>query len=295
MSRVESEVGINDFVTIICPLFNAEKDLENFHKSLKAQSANIKEIHYILTESSDKTEEFLGEIAITDKKVIVEKIKKSDFSHSLTRENAAMKAKGDILVFLTQDVEIKDPDFIKKLITPIIKGSADASYARQISKYNNIEKYTRESNYPKTSKIVSKKDLEKLGLKTFFFSDAASAISAKKFKKLNGYDGKNLPISEDMYFAYKLIMDGGKIAYVAEAEVFHSHKFTLKQIRDRYKLTGQFFKENSYLDQYGTTNSGATLAKYVLKRILQNFRIDLLFRFPFDMGARYFGMKAGKK
>ncbi len=295
MSHLKHGTGADFSVTVICPLFNAEKDLETFHNSLNAQSVDIKEIRYILTESTDRTEEFLDKIANTDKKVIVEAIKKSEFSHSLTRENAAMKANGNILVFLTQDVKIKDPDFIKKLTTPIVESRADASYARQISKYSNIEKYTRECNYPKTSKIVSRKDLKELGLKTFFFSDAASAISAKKFKDLKGYDGKKLPISEDMYFAYKLIMDGGKIAYVAEAEVFHSHKFTLKQIRDRYKLTGQFFKENSYLDQYGTTNSGATLAKYVLKRILQNFRIDLLFRFPFDMGARYFGMKAGKR
>ena len=90
-------------------------------------------------------------------------------------------------------------------------------------------------------------------------------------------------------------MNGYSISYEAESVVYHSHKFTLKQIYDRYKLTGKFFKENSYLDQYGTTGSGAKLAKYVLKRIFQEKRFGLIFRYPFDMAARLFGMKAGKR
>ena len=98
-----------------------------------------------------------------------------------------------------------------------------------------------------------------------------------------------------MYFAHKLITNGYKIKYCADSIVYHSHKFTLKQIYDRYKLTGKFFKQNSYLDKYGTTNSGAALAKYILKRIFQDHNFKLLFRYPFDMAARLFGMKVGKR
>ena len=64
----------------------------------------------------------------------------------------------------------------EKLVKPIINEEADATYSRQLTKYNNIEKYTRENNYPNKSKIKSKKDIKKLGLKTFFFSDASCAI-----------------------------------------------------------------------------------------------------------------------
>ena len=48
-------------------------------------------------------------------------------------------------------------------------------------------------------------------------------------------------------------MAGYRIRYCADSIVLHSHKFTLKQIYDRYRLTGQFFKDNSYIDKYGTT------------------------------------------
>ena len=81
------------------------------------------------------------------------------------------------------------------------------------------------------------------------------------------------------------------ITNTIEEEIF----ITLKELYSRYKLTGKFFKENSYLDKYGTTGSGANLAKYVLKRIIEEKRFGLLFRFPFDMGARFIGMKVGKR
>ena len=89
-------------------------------------------------------------------------------------------------------------------------------------------------------------------------------------------------------------MSGHKIKYCADSVIYHSHNFTLSEIYNRYKLTGEFFKENSYLDKYGTDSSGFTLAKYVFKRIIQEHRFTLLIRFPFDMGARLIGMKVGK-
>ena len=278
-------------IEIICPLYKGENYIENLHNSiLKQKNVNIKKISYVLTDTNDNSETILKNL-----KANYTKIKPSEFSHSLTRETAALKSKADIIVFITQDIEIKDDNWLEKLVTPIIKKECVASYSRQLTKYNNIEKYTRESNYPDKSFIKSKKDIKKMGLKTFFFSDACSAIDAKVYKELNGYDGKDLPTNEDMYIAYKLIMNGYKIKYCADSIVYHSHNFKLKEIYNRYKLTGTFFKQNKYLDEYGTNGSGVQLAKYVLKRIIQEHRIGLLFRYPFDMAARLFGMKAGER
>ena len=281
----------NKRVDIICPLYNASTYIENLHKSLlKQKNVTINKFRYVLTESNDDTEKYLNDNSITYRK-----IKKEEFSHSLVREKEAMESDSDVVVFITQDVVIEDNLWLYNLIKDIDDKDIVATYSRQISKYNNIEKYTREANYPDQDIIKSKNDIKEYGLKTFFFSDAASAINTKIFKKLKGYDCKNLPISEDMYIAYKIVMNDYKIKYCSKSIVFHSHNFTLKEIYDRYKLTGKFFKENDYLDKYGTTGSGAGLAKYILKRIIQEKRFLLLFRYPFDMAARLFGMKAGKR
>lgn len=277
-------------VDIICPLYEAENYILNLNDSLlKQENVNINKIQYVLTKSKDNSEKILKE-----NKLNYILIDKKDFSHSLTREKEAMKSKSDIIVFISQDIVIENTDYLYNLVNPIINGEADACYSRQLTKFDNIEKYTRESNYPDKSIIKAKDDIEKLGLKTFFFSDASSAVNAKVFKKLNGYDGKNLPINEDMYFAYKLIMNGYKIKYCADSVCYHSHNFKLKELYDRYKLTGRFFKENSYIDNFGTNKSGGGLAKYILKRAIKDKNIKVLIRFVPDMAARYIGMKVGK-
>lgn len=277
-------------IDIICPLYNAEKDIEGLHKSLlKQKNVKINEIKYVLTESKDNTEEKLKKLNINFKK-----IKKDEFSHGLTRENEAFESKADILVFITQDVKIVRDDWLYNLTKDIANGEVDACYSRQLCDNNTIEKYTRECNYPKESRVVSKEDIEKLGLKTFFFSDASSAIKRETFVKLNGYDHKNLIISEDMYIAYKLITNGYKIKYCADSEVIHSHVFTLKQYYDRYKDTGKFFKENSYLNNYKVNQAGGSMAKYVLKRAWQDENWSVLIRFIPNMAARFIGMKVGR-
>ena len=277
-------------IEIICPLYNAEKYVLSLHRSLlNQQMVDIINIQYILTDSNDNTESIMNENDIKYKK-----ISKDDFSHSLTRETAALNSNADIIVFISQDIVIEDNNWLFNLINPIIDDVADACYSRQLTKFNNIEKYTREANYSSTSLIKTKDSIKELGLNTFFFSDAASAIKRDVFVELNGYDNKNLPINEDMYLAYKIIMHGYRIKYCADSIIYHSHDFKLSELYDRYKLTGRFFKENNYLDQYGTTGSGAKLAKYILKRAIQEKNVKVLLRYPFDMLARFVGMKVGK-
>lgn len=277
-------------IDIICPLYNAEKDIEGLHKSLlKQKNVKINEIKYVLTESKDNTEEKLKKLNINFKK-----IKKEEFSHGLTRENEAFDSKADILVFITQDVKIVRDDWLYNLTKDIANGEVDACYSRQLCDNNTIEKYTRECNYPENSKIVTKDDIEKLGLKAFFFSDASSAIKRETFVKLKGYDHKKLIINEDMYIAYKLITNGYKIKYCADSEVVHSHVFTLKQYYDRYKDTGKFFKENSYLNNYKVNQAGGNMAKYILKRAIQDKNFGVLVKYIPNMAVRFIGMEVGK-
>lgn len=283
-------------IDIICPLYNAEKVINNQFEQIKKQTIynDVNKIRYVITKSKDNTLDIVKRIASKNNNVVFKEIETNDFSHSLTRENEAKESDADIIVFITQDVIIEREDWLYNLTKGIKNGECDASYSRQISKSKGIEKYTREKNYPEESKIVTKENLPEMGLRTFFFSDASSAIKSDTFKKLNYYDNKKLSISEDMYIAYKLIMNGYKIKYEAESVVIHSHDFKFKQLYKRYYDTGVFFKENSYLDQYGTNKTGGGMAKYVLKRILQEKDFCAFLKFWPDMVARFVGMKFGK-
>lgn len=277
-------------LSIICPLYNAEKYIKKLDESIWNQKkVDIESIMYILTESDDNTQEILDELSGNYKL-----IKKDEFSHSLTREEAAMKAKGDIIVFITQDIIIKDELWLYNLTLEIENGNCEAAFSRQICEERGIEKYIRPINYPKESRIVSKSDLKKLGLMTFFFSDVSSAISKKIFLELNGYDNKKLPINEDMYIAYKIIFNGYKIRYCSESVVVHSHKFTCKQLFQRYYAAGRFFAGNRYLLKYSANRSGARLTKLVLQDMLKSKDYKTIFTLLPNFTARFLGMHLGK-
>lgn len=278
-------------IDIICPLYNAEKYLKSLHNSLLIQKdVNLNSINYVLTKSKDKTEDILKEL-----KANYVLIEPTEFSHSLTREMMAKKSKADIIVFISQDIKIKRTDWLYFLTKDILEGNCEAAYSRQIAEKNNIEKYTREKNYGNRSFIKTKNDIGLMGLNTFFFSDASSAINRKIFEELNYYDGKDFASNEDQYIAHKLIMAGYRIKYCAESEVIHSHDFNFKSLYKRYQDTGDFYKKEPYMNFYGTNRAGANMAIYILGRIVKdrNWKVAIEF-FP-NMAARFLGMKIKKQ
>ncbi len=279
-------------VSIVCPLYNASKYIKDLNSNILNQDRNgidELEIIYVLTKSKDNSKELLEK-----NKLNYVEIESKDFSHSLTRENIGKDLECDILVFISQDVIMKDSKWLINLVNPIIKGEAQATFSRQICRFENIEKYTRENNYPEKSRIVGKEDIEQLGLLTFFYSDASSAVKKSIYDELKAYDNKDLIINEDMYFAHKLILAGYKIKYCADSQIYHSHHFTLKQLYQRYFDTGVFFKENNKFKEYDSNESGFALAKYVFKRAKEENNIKVLFNILPNFGARFIGKALGE-
>lgn len=280
-------------ISIICLIYNGEQYIKSLNYDILGQELEDDqkiEMIYVLTRSSDKSQKILEKLNCN-----YTVIEATEFSHSRTREMMASKATGDIIVFISQDIKLKNNLWLKNLITPIINGECEASFSRQICENNTIEKYTREKNYPEESRIVSKNDIEKYGLITFFYSDASSAVSTKIYRELNAYDGKDMPTNEDMYFAHKLIHAGYRIKYCSDSEVYHSHEFTFKQLYKRYYDTGIFFKQNPYFKKYKGNESGFALAKYVFKRSLEEKNIKALFNLLPNFGIRFIAKFLGER
>ena len=280
-------------ISIICPIYNGKDYIEKLHNNIlnqKLKDNQSLQISYVLTRSKDKSEQILKELNCN-----YTLIEPKNFSHSTTREMMAEKADGEIIVFISQDIKIKNNIWLQNLINSIINGECEASFSRQIGEDNTIEKYTRERNYPSESRIVSKKDIDKYQIRTFFYSDASSAVLTKVYRELKAYDGKKMPTNEDMYFAYKLINAGYRIKYCADSEVYHSHQFTFKQLYKRYYDTGVFFKQNPYFLNYKSNESGIDLAKYVFKRAVEEKNIKVILRILPDFGVRFIGKFLGQK
>jgi rhamnosyltransferase len=195
---------------------------------------------------------------------------------------------------LSQDIKLADDMVFYNLVKDIHTGETAYNYAKQICTNNSIEKYIRERNYPDTSYIVSKDDIEKMQIMAFFASDACSAYDRDTFIHLGGYGGYNVMMNEDQLYS-KILLDAGyKKKYCADAIVEHSHKYTLKQVYKRYYEVGLFYSEVGLFDTYKSANTGFKLALYVLCQAVKHLDIPAILRWLPDMAARYLGMKFGK-
>ena len=135
------------------------------------------------------------------------------------------------MLFMTQDAVPAQDTLVEKLCASFESHErVAAAYGRQLPGEQSgvIERYTREFNYPPESSVKEKADLDRLGIKTFFCSNVCAMYRRDIYEKLGGFVTRTI-FNEDMIFAAGLIQAGYRIAYAAEAEVVHSHKYTYWQ------------------------------------------------------------------
>ena len=279
-------------VSVIVPTLNAENEIGALIQLLHAQSLQPDEIVVVDSGSTDKT----VEVCRQDNVGLIQ-ITRSEFDHGKTRDYAFRKSSGDIVVFLTQDAVPANEYFLEKLVAPLMDKTVAISTGRQIPKNNatEMERLVRAFNYPASSYIRSKADLPRLGIKTFFSSDVCAAYNRDIYLALGGFDYP-LKTNEDMFFAAKVINAGYRIAYAADAQVLHSHNFTLREQYKRNYVQGyEIERHRASLNGVHQEAEGMKLVKFVSGELLKKGRILSFIRFGFDCCARFLGSRAGKK
>ena len=105
-----------------------------------------------------------------------------------------------------------------------------------------------------------------------------------------------LTTNEDMLIAADLLNAGWRLAYCAQAAVWHSHNHTLKQEYVRNRLIGAFLE--TYGDRFagpGETGEGLRLVRQVSRTLLRQGMPGELLSFWMNCGARLLGNRAGKR
>jgi rhamnosyltransferase len=279
-------------ISIIIPTYNAEKYLLNLLEKIKDQSIKNYELIIIDSSSKDKTVEIAKNY--TDKVII---ISQEEFDHGGTRTKAAKIANGDILIYLTQDALPYDKFTIENIIKVFKDKKIGAAYGRQIP-YKNTNlfgKHLRFFNYPEYSYIRDKSDISKCGIKTAFLSDSFAAYRKSALKNI-GWFKNNLILGEDTYAGAKMILKGYKLAYVAEAKVYHSHSYSVIEEFKRYFDIGVFHKCESWiLKEFGKADGeGLKYIKSEVKYLLNNGAWYLLPEWFVRNGMKYIGYKLGQ-
>lgn len=196
------------------------------------------------------------------------RIRREEFGHGKTRQLAVEILTGsEVIIFMTQDAILGKPDSLAHLIKGLESPEVGAAYGRQLPRKDSspIEAHARLFNYPDRSRVKSLEDIQELGIKTPFISNSFSAFKKNALMDAGGFP-PHLNFGEDVYVASKLILKGWRIAYVAEATVFHSHRFTYREEWNRYLQVGQFYGREAWIIQaFGNTKGEGK--KFVLSEI----------------------------
>jgi len=277
-------------VSIIIPTLNGGKYLGKLFGILQGQSVSPAQILVVDSSSQDNTLKICGAFGVD-----IIQIDAGTFDHGGTRNLGASKAKGDILVFMTQDALFKDAEGLENLIRPLDDPKIAASYGRQMPRAdaNPIEVFVRSFNYPSVGMIKGIDNLPRLGVKTFFFSNACSAIKKRAFQEVGGFPEKTI-MNEDMFLAAKLLQKGYKVAYQPEAVVYHSHNYSLAKQFKRYFDIGVFFSRNRWIkDMAKSEREGIKYLKEEIKFLFLNGRKTWIPYALADTAIRFFGYRMG--
>lgn len=279
-------------IDVIIPTLRPGREFSKLLKSLESQTLPVHKIVIMNTRAGD----FPGDLIKPYDNVEVYHLERSEFDHGRTRNAGVQHTEGDYLLFMTQDALPADSHLVERLAEAFENPQVKAAYARQLprSGCRELERYTRSFNYPETSRIQTKADLNTLGIKAFFCSNVCAMYERDTFLKQGGFVNRTI-FNEDMIYAGGLIKSGWSIAYVAEAEVIHSHNYSGKQqFRRNFDLAVSQTDHPEVFAGISSEGEGIRLVRETAAHCIRIHKPWLIFSLVFFSGCKYIGYKLGR-
>ena len=231
-------------VAVIIPTLNGGEILLRCFDMLRQQIPKPDCVLIVDSGSTDGTDKEAGE---TGYELI--RIAKGEFDHGGTRQAAAERLAGfDVLVYLTQDAVLASPNTLAQLVAPFADSQVGTTYGRQLPRpgSNAIEAHARLFNYTPLSNMRTLADKAHMGIKAAFTSNSFAAYRTTALAAVGGFP-QSLILGEDMVVAARMLQTGWAVAYVAEAQVWHSHSYTLLQEFRRYFDIGVMHQDQAWI------------------------------------------------
>lgn len=249
---------------LVLPTLNAASAAEEFIQTLQSQTLRPHSLLVLDSNSTDSTREIFKHCGAD-----VLLIEPATFDHGSTRQLVVNKYAhdSDILVFMTQDAMLASDASLENLINAFCDESVGAAYGRQLpnKEANPIETHARLFNYPAESHIKGFEDRKQLGIKTCFMSNSFAAYRCSALQQVGGFPENNI-VSEETYVAAKMLESGWQIKYCADATVYHSHNYTIRQEFQRYFDLGVFHSREPWIrSHFGQAEGEGT--RYVLSQL----------------------------
>ncbi|MBD5490134.1 MAG: glycosyltransferase [Lachnospiraceae bacterium] len=287
-----------DKVDVIIPAYKPDHRFLTLIERLEHQSVPVNRIIVINTEQKyfDRLLYYSTSFQKNYQNVVVKHISKREFDHGKTRNKGVQLSDADYFIMMTDDAVPADDYMVEELLDQLHQDQVAVAYARQLAGEGSseVEKYTRNFNYPGVSSVKTKADLETLGIKTFFCSNVCAAYNREIFDTLGGFV-KHTIFNEDMIYAAKAVEAGYGIAYTAQAKVYHSHNYNCReQFHRNFDLGVSQAQHPEVFAAYPSESEGIRLVRQTAGHLR---KLNLRRQIPYlilQSGFKYMGYLFGR-
>jgi rhamnosyltransferase len=169
-------------------------------------------------------------------------IRPEEFSHGGVRNYGSRLAKGEFLVFLSQDAIPASPDWLEALIRPFSDDPLIAGvYSRQVPDGTNpMETFFLLRTYGEQRRVQTlprHAGPAAPSLRQIFFSNVASAVRRSAWEQFPFRE--DIIMSEDNEWSKRVLLAGYAVVYEPAAKVYHSHDYTFRGIFRRNYDSGR--------------------------------------------------------
>jgi rhamnosyltransferase len=284
-------------IDVIIPVYKPDKTFFTLIDKLEKQTVPIRKIIVMNTEQKYFDRLIYGTpFAEKYTNVHVTHLSKREFNHGDTRNRGVKRSQAPIFVMMTQDALPEDEYLLENLVRPLEKEGTAVSYARQLpaKDCNEMERFTRAFNYPETSVEKSAADVERLGIKAYFCSNACAAYKRDIFDSLGEFVRYTI-FNEDMLYAAKAVKAGYSVAYAAQARVIHSHNYTgRQQFHRNFDLGVSQAQHPEVFEGITSEKEGFALVKKMTGHLWKEGYRSQIPMFYFNSACRYAGFALGK-
>jgi glycosyltransferase involved in cell wall biosynthesis len=209
--------------SVVIRTYNEEKHLDELLGQLRRQRCASSALELVLVDSGSTD----GTLEIAQRHGCrITHIAKDDFTFGRSLNIGCDFARGELLAFVSGHCVPVDQHWLDRLVAPLLSGQAEYSYGRQLG--HGPTKFSERCHFDKWFPEYSK-----VPQQDFFCNNANAALTRSAWSRFR-FD-EELTGLEDMFLARKLVEAGGKVAYVADAGVYHIHDETWRQVRLRYE------------------------------------------------------------
>ena len=222
-------------ISVVVPVKDGGGDLRRLLDALAAQAVSD-EVEVIVVDSGSTD----GSVELARSRgARVEELAPAEFNHGGARNRGAALARGDVVVFTTQDAVPADERWLERLAAALRTDERCAGvYGRQLPREDALppERFFLEYLYGPDPREQRAAAPEELTLETTLFSNVNAAIDRSVLERFPF--AEDLVMAEGQEWAARVLLAGDALRYEPRAAVWHSHRYTLASAFRRFFDSG---------------------------------------------------------